>query len=1339
MANEFNYKHMKKSFFLFSAVILTLIGVYNHLMPDTNSTVKNKLLVPISSSEIVQQHINKKIERRKHGYAKPDKPNKYVEYLQTLVSGNGKPAYATNHKVSELKSAVAHRTFLKSAKVNLPWVQRGPGNVGGRTRSIIVDPSDGTGKTWFAGAVSGGIWKTTDGGNSWQIISPDLPNLAIASLCMAPSNTNVIYAGTGEGFYNIDAVRGNGIFKSTDKGITWTQITSTKDKSGFYYVNSLVVSHSNENILWVATNKGIVKSLDGGDTWHSAGAPLNRRYQKIIIHPSNDDILWATCNDKGIYKTENGGEKWFLVHDMSDAGRIELTVAKNDPNKLYAINEESEVYYSFDGGTEWARATESGTATKFLEGQGWYNSTMAVNPTNANKGFIGGIDLYSFEIGAEIASTEKQAFTVTNNIASLLRFEYFEGGYSNGGVSIFSENINQTNRISIEFGSGKSQKCHRLKRKASETDWSGIFTEDLNKLQYAEYVDVPFKVMNTTTGQQLHASFVDANNNNKFDVYDGGYELILVHNVVYNPAYQHAAIQDNNGDYKVMAALYTQLASGALWDANNLPNGEIKIEPYQLKDRRLTKSKISNWDTKKTNPDSYSHADHHNITILENHGSPFSIIVGNDGGIGYSADGGTTWTSKSNGYITSQYYGITRHPKQYKYFGGLQDNGSTLSGNDPDRMSDWEDVLGGDGFDVVWHSRNPQMLIGTYYYNQLQKSIDGGKKWLNIGALMGDYDDEEMAPFVTRIASCVADPDLLFTGGASGLWKSTDFGDTWKNINMGSHWSFTGNSSPKIAISEANPSIVWAGILMNTDPGFNKGKLHVSTNGGESFTALEPFMDMGTISNILTHPTQPETAYMLFSFSNFPKIFRTEDLGQTWEDISGFGIEGSSNSSNGFPNVAVNTLAVMPFNTDEIWVGTEIGLFISTDNGANWIYADNGIPAVSIWDIKIIGDEVILGTHGLGVWTVKMNGLSNEINHPYIGKAGVNPKGNYVLNTTFESQLDSFELYNNIGLLLTTYNINPQAASDMDFGVLEPSNQLSIHGYINGKKYISNTVNISPNIILAPQTSYVNDFNNDDYLDDFSGEGFTINEGIFSNNAINSPHPYPENTDLYYTLKYPIIISKDPDLAFIKYYDIAYLETGESGATYPSIDFYDYAVVEGSKDGLNWQALSEGYDFSHNLAWSASGKTYESTPTAKDYADHHINLYDNFEPEDTILVRFRLHSDHFTTGWGWAIDNVRIQGSISSVNEELMGTFETTVYPNPTNKGSVNVKITDTYIGAFEIGIYGASGRLISKRSYFKGAETYEQRITLPNLGSGIYLLKISMNNIEKTEKLWVN
>ena len=108
----------------------------------------------------------------------------------------------------------------KSAAV-LPWIERGPGNVSGRVRGLLVDPDDKTGNTWFVGSVGGGIWKTTDAGKKWRNLSPNLPNLAVSTLAMSKVNTNIIYAGTGESMFNVDAINGDGIFKSTDKGENW--------------------------------------------------------------------------------------------------------------------------------------------------------------------------------------------------------------------------------------------------------------------------------------------------------------------------------------------------------------------------------------------------------------------------------------------------------------------------------------------------------------------------------------------------------------------------------------------------------------------------------------------------------------------------------------------------------------------------------------------------------------------------------------------------------------------------------------------------------------------------------------------------------------------------------------------------------------------------------------------------------------------------------------------------------------------------------------------------------------------------------------------------------------
>ena len=117
-----------------------------------------------------------------------------------------------------------------------------------------------------------------------------------------------------------------------------------------------------------------------------------------------------------------------------------------------------------------------------------------------------------------------------------------------------------------------------------------------------------------------------------------------------------------------------------------------------------------------------------------------------------------------------------------------------------------------------------------------------------------------------------------------------------------------------VKISRANPNIVWAGARMDAT-----GKIHVSTNKGTTFSSTPVYniTTMGGISGIATHPIQDSIAYILFSFSQKPKILRTTNLGQTWEDISGFGA--NTTSSNGFPDVAVYDLIVMPHQPNTIW------------------------------------------------------------------------------------------------------------------------------------------------------------------------------------------------------------------------------------------------------------------------------------------------------------------------------------------------------------------------------------------------------------------------------------
>ena len=145
----------------------------------------------------------------------------------------------------------------------------------------------------------------------------------------------------------------------------------------------------------------------------------------------------------------------------------------------------------------------------------------------------------------------------------------------------------------------------------------------------------------------------------------------------------------------------------------------------------------------------------------------------------------------------------------------------------------------------------------------------------------------------------------------------------------------------------------------------------MSKNGGLTFDPVgwSSVAPSGIISGLATHPDEAGTAYVLYSVSGSPKVLRTTDYGETWEDLSGFEGPGDT-STNGFPNVAVYDLLVIPHSPNILWAGTEIGIFHSQDHGETWQYSDNGFPALSVWQFALVDGQIVVATHGRGIWTV---------------------------------------------------------------------------------------------------------------------------------------------------------------------------------------------------------------------------------------------------------------------------------------------------------------------------------------------------------------------------------
>jgi hypothetical protein len=166
------------------------------------------------------------------------------------------------------------------------WEPLGPYNVPGRSRALVFAPTNPN--VMYSAGVAGGVWKSTDHGESWTSVGDAMANIAVTSLAVDPTNSNIIYAGTGEGYGNFDAVRGLGVFKSTDGGASWTQSST----SYFSYVNDIVVSGQNPNIVFVASNDGVSRSTDGGVSFSLL---YSGRFTDLALR-SDADVLFA-AND----------------------------------------------------------------------------------------------------------------------------------------------------------------------------------------------------------------------------------------------------------------------------------------------------------------------------------------------------------------------------------------------------------------------------------------------------------------------------------------------------------------------------------------------------------------------------------------------------------------------------------------------------------------------------------------------------------------------------------------------------------------------------------------------------------------------------------------------------------------------------------------------------------------------------------------------------------------------------------------------------------------------------------------------------------------------------------
>jgi regulation of enolase protein 1 (concanavalin A-like superfamily) len=309
----------------------------------------------------------------------------HVDRLRNASMLRGVESAAAPQVSSEMFSASSPASALGPAPIApRKWRWLGPGNVGGRIRAIVVSPTTPT--TMFAGSVGGGIWKTTTSGASWSPVNDFMASLSVATLAVDPANPSVMYAGTGEGFGNADAIRGAGIFKSVDGGTTWTQIAGTETQSTA--VNRIAIAPTGTTVL-AATDKGLWRSVNGG-----AFTFVNTTItpQDVDFNPIDAQKI-VTGGYGSILYSWDGGGSWHRASGVpATAGRVELAYAKSQPDTVYALvdYEGGTLYRSSNGGATFSAVS----STPLLDnGQGWYDAALWVNPKDSNHVIVGGVYL----------------------------------------------------------------------------------------------------------------------------------------------------------------------------------------------------------------------------------------------------------------------------------------------------------------------------------------------------------------------------------------------------------------------------------------------------------------------------------------------------------------------------------------------------------------------------------------------------------------------------------------------------------------------------------------------------------------------------------------------------------------------------------------------------------------------------------------------------------------------------------------------------------------------------------------------------------------------------------
>ncbi|HTS08868.1 MAG TPA: glycosyl hydrolase [Candidatus Eisenbacteria bacterium] len=677
---------------------------------------------------------------------------------------------------------------------------------GGRSLTAAGIPGDPT--TYYFGATGGGVWKSTDGAMTWSSVFDKEGTSAIGSIAVANSNHNIVYVGTGEA-----CIRGN-------------------------------ISHGD----------GVYKTLDGGKNWKNVGLKDSRAIGKVIVNPTNPDIVFVAALghpygpniERGIFRTTDGGKTWDKVlYKDENTGGVDVAFDPHNPNTIFAAlwqaRRTSWSMTSGGPGSGLYRSTDGGTTWKHLEEHG------------LPKGPYG-------KIGVAVAANSDRVYAL------------------------------------IE---------------AHNPD-GGLYRSD-----------------------------------------DGGESWELVnasHSLWQRPWYYMHVIadpRDENVLYIMDVDAYKSTDGGHLFNKVRVPHGDnhgLWIDP--LNTRRM--------------------------------------IASNDGGVTVTLDGGKNWTPQDNQPTAQFYHVITDAATPYRVYGAQQDSGTVaiISRSDDGSISqnDWYDVGGGEAGYIAPYPPDPNIVYAADYQGNITRydrhigQVKEITEQPELSDAHGAANLEHRFQWTAPVMISPHDPNTLYHGGEV-LFKTTDGGVHWQPISP----DLTRNDKEKQKVSGGDITLDDSGteyydtIFALAESPITKGLIWVGTDDGliqltrdegKTWTNVTPkdMPEWSRISQIDPSPLDAGTAYVAVDRHQFdelkPYIYKTADYGKTWTKLG-----------QGIPDrTFVRVVREDPKKRGLLYAGTEEGVYVSFNDGANWRPLKLNLPTTPVHDLVIKDNDLVVATHGRAFW-----------------------------------------------------------------------------------------------------------------------------------------------------------------------------------------------------------------------------------------------------------------------------------------------------------------------------------------------------------------------------------